>query len=229
MTNPTIFEHSVDVPSTGDFTTTPIFTLTSASSGERRGIFSDGCNGTVVFTDGKDSLLWGGDEYQLGRFINVTNGSSVNKDYTIALRNVLADAENRAIINKATNTTMIYYVGATRPLKGWKEYYDGVGTLNTSTGQRGVDYWSGSAWTGTSTLSSLSAITDNTVSANKPMTQTGTVVFDSTTGVSKPRVIDGICLHWYKMRGCTNLDSGSEMARLTVNAPMQPITDIWDG
>lgn len=219
MLNPKIFKHSVDAPTTGDFTTTPIFTLSDTTT-EREGHFSDGANGTVVFCDGNESLLWGGDEYQLGRFINFTTSGGTNKDYTEALRNSLTDTKNRAILTKAT--TMLFYVGATRPISGFKCYFDNISTKNNSTGTLAVSYWNGSAWT------AVSSLVDGTSSGNKPLRATASVSFTSTVSTSKPRIIDGIALHWYRVSS-SGVATNSHMGKLTVNAPMQKITDIWDG
>lgn len=219
MTSPKIFQTSVDVPTTGNFSTTPLFSLTDTTT-ERQGYFVDGCNGTVVFVDGKDTLIWGGDEYQLGRFINFNTSGTILKDYTEQLRNSLTDSTNRAILTKSS--TMLFYVGATMPLKGFKCYFDSVSTKNNSTGTLVVQYWSGSAWT------AVSSLVDATSSGNKPLRVTGTVSFASTASLSKPKVIDGTALHWYRTSS-SGVATNSHMARLTCNTPMQQIVDVWDG
>ena len=219
LTNPKIFRHTQNVPTTGNFNTTPVFTLTDTTT-EREGKFSLGCNGTVGFCDGKDALIWGGDEYQLGRFINFNTAASINKDYTEQLRNTLTNTQNRAILTKST--TMLFYIGATMPLQGFKCYFDGVSTKNNSTGTLAVQYWSGTAWT------AVSSLVDGTSSGNKPLRVTGAVSFANTASLSKPRIIDNTMLHWYRVSS-SGVATNSHMAQLTVNTPMQPIVDIWDG
>lgn len=219
MTNPKIFRHSQNVPTTGNFNTTPLFSLTDTTT-ERAGNFALGPNGTVGFCDGRNTLIWGGDEYQLGRFINWNASGTILKDYTTELRNTLTDSQNRAILTKSS--TMLFYVGATMPLQGFKCYFDGVSTKNNSTGTLVVQYWSGTAWT------NVSSLTDATSSGNKPLRATGSVSFASTASVSKPKVIDGTALHWYKVSS-SSVATNSHLGRVTVNTPMQALTDIWDG
>lgn len=219
MTNPKIFRHSQNVPTTGNFNTTPLFSLTDTTT-ERQGYFTAGPNGTVGFTDGRDTLIWGGDEYQLGRFINFNTSGTILKDYTIELRNTLTDSANRAILTKSS--TMLFYVGATMPLQGFKCYFDSVSTKNNSTGTLAVQYWTGSAW------SAVTSLVDSTSSGNKPLRATGTVSFASTTTIAKPKVIDGTSLYWYRVSS-SGVANNSHMAQLTVNTPMQALVDIWDG
>ena len=218
-TNPRIFRHSVDVPSTGEFTTTPLFTLTDTAT-NRQGIFSDAPNGTVAFCDGKDSLIWGGNEYQLGSFINFNTSGTINKDYTEVLRNTLTTTLNIATLTK--NSTMLFYVGASRALSGFKVYNSTSLTRNNSTATLVVKYWDGSNW------QAVSSLVDGTSSGNKPLRITGTVSFASTVAVSKPIVRSGIFLNWYRVSS-SGVASGSQIAHVTVNTPMQVITDIWDG
>ncbi len=219
MTNPKIFRHSQNVPTTGNFNTTPLFTLTDTTT-ERLGKFTLGPNGTVGFCDGRDTLIWGGDEYQLGRFINFNTSGNILKDYTIELRNTLNDTQNRAILTKSS--TMLFYVGATMPLQGFKCYFDGISTKNNSTGTLVVQYWTGSAWTAVSNL------IDGTSSGNKPLRATASVSFANTASVAKARVIDGTSLYWYRVSS-SGVANTSHMGRLTVNTPMQALTDVWDG
>jgi hypothetical protein len=220
FTNPRIFRHSVDVPSTGEFTTTPLFTLTDTTT-KRQGIFSDAPNGAVAFTDGKDSLVWGGNEYQLGGFINFNTSGTIYKDQTEFLRNTLMTSGQIATLTKSS--TMLFYVGATRPLSGFKVYNSTSLTRNNSTATLVVKYFNSTGnWT------AVTSLVDGTSSGNKPLRVTGTVSFASTVSVAKPLIRKGIYLYWYRVSS-SGVATGSQIAQVTVNAPMQAIKDVWDG
>lgn len=107
-------------------------------------------------------------------------------------------------------------IGSPRPLKGIKPYVN-VGNVTAST-------LTGSVWNG-STWQSLT-LTDNTVTAGKSLTKTGTVTFATTVGTAKPKYIEGYFLYWYQFY----LSAGDvELYTVTVDAPFQAITDLWDG
>ena len=95
--NPKIFDNTSTVPSTGDFTATPIFTLSDTTT-IRTGVFSEAPQGNVAFCDGRDSLIWGGNEGRLARFINYAPDASFFKDYTVPLQNTLYDSQNIATL-----------------------------------------------------------------------------------------------------------------------------------
>jgi hypothetical protein len=113
------------------------------------------------------------------------------------------------------------YIGSTLPIKGFKPY---VGTANTQTSTMSVQYWGTGGWTAVSSLS------DGTASGGISLAQTGWVTFTSTVGLSKLREIEKSIAHWYKV-----VVSGAAAAftavlpNVTVDVPMQPIQDIWDG
>jgi hypothetical protein len=112
------------------------------------------------------------------------------------------------------NGSNIFLIGSKRPLQGFKFY---VFSGNTVASTLTVKEWQGSSWT---TLS----ITDNT-DTGATLAQTGTVTWTA-TGSAKARYINGLSLYWYQV----SFDAGSvSIYNVTVNAPMQQITNIWDG
>ena len=131
-----------------------------------------------------------------------------------------ADFELPLAAYSGTITSRTYcYVGATRPLKGFKFY---VGTANTTAGSMAVEYWTGSAW------ASVTSLVDNTASGGIPLAQTGTVTFATTESVAKVKVIDSTILYWYRV-SVTDCDNTATVYRVTLDAPFQTIKDIWDG
>ena len=60
------------------------------------------------------------------------------------------------------------------------------------------------------------------------MAQTGEISWASTVSTSKLTVINNIALYYYKFT-FAGMPSGVQVSFCTVDAPMQPIVDIWDG
>ena len=123
-----------------------------------------------------------------------------------------------------TTDTRYWLVGATRPLQGVKYY---IGDANTTTGTTlTVQEWNGSGW---ETLTSVdNNFWDGTAVQGISMAQTGSVTWDSTENTSRLKYIEGKLLYWYQFY----LDTAGADPRIyyiTVDAAMQPITDIWDG
>lgn len=111
------------------------------------------------------------------------------------------------------------YIGSTRPLQGFKFY---IKTANATAATMGVSYWNGSAWT------SVSSLVDGTLVSGKTLAQTGEVTFTSTVSTAKPKVLYDIFIYWYLI-SWTGIDENTDVYYITVDAPMQPILDIWDG
>ena len=112
------------------------------------------------------------------------------------------------------------YVGSTRPLQGIKFY---VGTANATAATSQVYYWNGSAW------SAVSSLIDGTVTvATKTLSGTGTISFTSTVSTAKVKVVHETECYFYE---CvfSGIDDNVTVYYATVDAPVQPIVDIWDG
>jgi hypothetical protein len=120
-----------------------------------------------------------------------------------------------AIPTRAYSDDALYWiVGATRPLQGIKAY------IKNANGESGATvagtHWNGYSW------SSLTNFTDNT----SGLEQTGTMTWTSTVSSAKPKFLNGYYLYWYQFA----LSSGSaDIYYVTVDAPFQPIVDLWDG
>ncbi len=117
-----------------------------------------------------------------------------------------------------SSTSCVFYIGALRPLNGFKLY---VKTANTSASTMTVQEWTGSAWSGLT-------ITDNTRPAAISLAATGTVTFSSTASTSRLKMESGAFLYWYKVE-VTAVVSGTQLYYVTVSQPFQSIKDIWDG
>lgn len=112
-----------------------------------------------------------------------------------------------------------FYLGSSRPIQGFKIYNK---TANTTAGEMVVEYWDGDSFSAVNNLS------DGTSSGGVSFAQTGSVTFDSTVGNAKLKEINGVFLYWYRM-SVSSADTTTQIYHITVDAPMQPIGDIWDG
>ncbi|HLE87592.1 MAG TPA: LamG domain-containing protein [Candidatus Brocadiaceae bacterium] len=118
------------------------------------------------------------------------------------------------------NTITYVYIGSTRPLAGIKFY---IKTANaTASPDATVSYWDGTSWT------TAGSITDGTVSSGKALAVTGSLAFTSTVSTAKPKILYNIAAYWYLV-AWTSIDQNAEIYYTTLDTPMQPIVDIWDG
>jgi hypothetical protein len=110
----------------------------------------------------------------------------------------------------------VFLVGSTVPLKGMKATIGDENTVaSTLTGKE----WNGNVW-------SAITLTDNTASGGISLAQTGTITWSSTVNTAKPIYIEGYFLYFYQF---TLSDGEATISHLTLDAPFQPLVDIWDG
>ena len=214
-----ILQNTTAIPSTGDFSGTALHTDATNSS---VGIFSEAPGGTVVYCNGVETLIWGGDEYRVGGFINIDQAANTFEyDFTEQVSNSTTGVLTSAKLKNDTTGTADGWilVGAVRPLKGIKIY---IQLANTTTGTLGVDYWDGTAWTAVSTL------VDGTSSGGISFAQTGFITFDDTEGSAKVSYKNNRILYWYRLK-VGNMDDNIRVSYCTVDTAIQPVKDIWDG
>lgn len=109
------------------------------------------------------------------------------------------------------------HIGSVRPLKGFKTY---VKTANTAASTMTVYYWDGADW------AAVSSLVDNT-DTGASLAVTGTVTFTSTVASAQKSVIGLLQLYWYKV-AISACDSTTTLSYITLDAPMQDMTNIWD-
>lgn len=83
--------------------------------GNLLGKFSKSPDGTVSYANGKQTLIYGGDEFRCAKFINYDTGSSFTYDYTDRINNDLSDTLNTAIIHPTvdgidSNTSLLLHL-----------------------------------------------------------------------------------------------------------------------
>ena len=315
LTASRILQNVTAIPTAGAFSATALYT---PATGASYGRWSQAPNGDVAYCNGSESCVWGGDEMEIGGFINYLNevaapgagtaqaftadagtnilttgalvqnsggqvdlsttdtlpapltvttyyvhknsdtkytlhssywegyyganiiditdtGAGVHTmmpfsgyptvstqtiyDYTEQLRNTSDDAEDSAVLHKDTDNKVYFYIGAVRPLKGFKLY---VKVANTTASTMGVTYWDGNSWENVASLS------DGTSSGGKSLAVTGSVTFTSTVSTAKLKYIKGIYIYWYRVI-LSAMNAGTSLSYATVDAPFQTIKDIWSG
>ena len=117
----------------------------------------------------------------------------------------------------ATSVANIY-VGSVRPLQGVKFY---VGTANGTAATATAFQWTGAAW------ASL-AVTDGTLMGGKTLAITGEISFPSTVSTAKLKALKRGVAYYYQFV-FTGVDAATTIYYCTLDAPMQTITDLWDG
>jgi hypothetical protein len=112
------------------------------------------------------------------------------------------------------------YIGATRPIQGVKFY---VKHPNATGGTVSGYYWSGSSWT------TVGTITDSTDSpAGTSLAIDGSLSFTSTVGLARAKFIKDRFAYFYQFV-FTDLDADTTIYYCTLDMPIQPVVDIWDG
>lgn len=91
-----VLENTTAIPTTGDFSATALHT---DATGAGIGMFAPAPDGNVVYCNGAEATIWGGDEMRVGSFINYAPDGSFWYDYTNQVNNTLTDSKNIATIN----------------------------------------------------------------------------------------------------------------------------------
>jgi hypothetical protein len=190
--------------------------------GDLKGSFSQAPNGFLAYANGKQVLLWGGNESRIGGFVNYDPAvvTGIYYDYTYKINDDRSDAEFTATLYPAADTKTYLLVGSVLPINGVKFY---VKTPNSSTcATPTIKYWDGSNFT------TVGTVTDGTLVGGKSLGQSGTMTFASTVNVAKPRIMNGIMLYWYQFT-FTLVANTTQIFFSTISIPMQPVQDLWDG
>jgi len=148
---------------------------------------------------------------------NKTTGSVAHYDEFRVSKGIARHTSNFTVPSRAYAAAFPDFLILTeRPLQGIKPYVSEANTYSSTIAGR---YWTGGEF------SSLS-LTDGTTSAGVALAQTGSISFSSTVADAKPFHFNGTNFYAYYF----SLSAGSaEVYLVTVDAPFQPIVDIWDG
>ena len=110
------------------------------------------------------------------------------------------------------------YIGSNRPIQGVKFY---MGTANGSAASAAAYEWTGAVWLAL-------AVADYTAVGGATLAQTGEISFPSTVSTAKLKAIKGSVAYYYRFV-FTGVDAGTTIYHCTLDAPMQAVTDLWDG
>lgn len=159
-----------------------------------------------------------------GLALNVTSGITTTTAYQYHRLLILENTGDGGNHSLNVAEVIFYspctvYIASTKPIKGGKFY---VGTANTTAGTASVNYWANSQWTAATNM------VDGTATAGVTLAKTGEISFDSTVSTAKIRYLDNTVAYWYQFIFSVVSDS-TTIYYCTLDAPMQPILDIWDG
>lgn len=106
--NPVILQNTTAISSQGDFSGNVLYTE-NTSAGTAR--FADAPNGQVAICDGKDALIWGGDENRISAFLTsaatITTSLTNPKNYTKEVQNTLTGVDQRASIGSGIDSDTV--------------------------------------------------------------------------------------------------------------------------
>ena len=208
-------------------TTAALSQLYTEASGAGLARFALLPQNSVGVCDGKNNLIWSGDEMQIGafyRYAGTPTDSDGVVDYTDRVTNTLTDSANVVTISAASSVT--YLIGTMRPANGFKITVGTANTANPST--MTVSYWNGSAFTACTVLGG--SLSDGTLNAAGTITlaNSGNVIITTAKTNETPYLLKGCYLYFYLLTVSAVLSSPT-IVNITANSGMQDLIDIWDG
>ena len=98
LTASQVLINTTAIPNQGDFSATALHT---DASGAGRGRFALWPNDHIAYCNGRESMIYAGDEVPVGAFINYDPAGSFSYDYTTRVRDSLDDADSVAVMSHA--------------------------------------------------------------------------------------------------------------------------------
>lgn len=212
--NGQVFDNTTAVPNQGNFSGTTLF---ADGSGAGKGRFSGAPGGNVVYCNGTESRIWGGDEMGIAGFLVVKDPAEDPADYYDPV------AEENTTTYAAFSGATVVYVGSNRRINQAKFY---VKTANGSASIAGVSeyVYPGASWV------SVTGMSDGTSSGGNALAQTGTISWDFNENTRATFIEDGDQLaYWYKFT-FPGIDSTTSIYYLTcAEGRFRHLENIWDG
>ena len=210
-----VFVNHGQVPHQSQFVATAVW---SDGTGAGRGYFSAAPNGNIIYCNGVETCIWGGEEIECTGFITSTAADTVAdpSDYSSVMLNTRQDTSNVAVIDTAGAD--YWFIRSPRPIQG-VIYYIATGEENEAASTMTGLEWTGSGW-------SALTLTDGTAVSGVSLAQNGKVTFDSTVATSAQTIVEGGLGYWYQF----HIDAGdAKIYYVTLDAPFQDLVDIWCG
>lgn len=209
-----VYENTTAIPSQGDFSGTVWHT---DASGFTLGRFSNAPDYNMTYCNGKESLIWAGNEMRIGALYTIDDaafdGAENPKDYSEIANDLLQTTGHYFTVG---GTQLFFLVFTTRKAKGFKFY---VKSANASASTMTCKVYTNS-WT------AVSNPVDGTSVGGKALAQTGTFSFDSTVSTAKPFHYNGN----YAFAYLFELSAGTaDIYHVTADCPPQALNDVWDG
>jgi hypothetical protein len=219
LTASVVLQNTAVIPATAAWSSSVLWTDTTAAS---TGRFSNAPDGHMIYANGVDTCIWGGDKTNCGAVIIsatalATAGSSpLNpEDFTTEANNTKTDSLNVFTLGGSYKTLLL---GAPRPAKGATFT---LTTVNATANTLEVKESTAGVWT------TISVTSDGTrAGGTTSFAQNGTISWASTVASTKPKYIEGYYLYWYQF---TITDGSAVISNITLDLPFQPIIDMWDG
>lgn len=213
LTGSVVLDNTTAIPSAGNFGSA----LWSDSASAGRGYFSNAPDGQMIYCNGVETCIWGGNETRCGAVILSGTALSALSD-TLTSPYDCTDLLNKSSGSGTTVSSASYgtiLIGTTRKMTGAKFY---VSTANTTSNTLTVKENDGSAWT------ALTVSSDGTSSGGATFAQTGTISWAASS--AKPAYLEGYYLYWYEF----TISAGSAVIyHICPSMSFQAIVDMWDG
>jgi len=97
-----IYQNTTAIPDTGDFTSS----IYTPDAGADKGRWSLAPDGYIAYANGEETCIWGGNEAQVGGFINYDPSDAFFKDFTDQVSNTISTGSgNVATLNRVAQST----------------------------------------------------------------------------------------------------------------------------
>ena len=94
-----VYRNDTAIPSTGDFTATALHT---DASGAGKGRFCNCYMGRLVYCNGAETMVWGGDKARISNFTVYDPNGTFLYDYTVQVQNTQSDTTNVATLKRVS-------------------------------------------------------------------------------------------------------------------------------
>lgn len=217
-----VFVNRTDIGSQGAFDTTSRFDINGNpyyedSATDLVGRFSGAPRGNLSYSNGQESMIFGGDEQHVSALFACTDdgGSSPwNPSNPIEYTDEVNNNITTDSVTFATGAGDNLVLMTTRPIQGIKFYLTGTPVGGTVS----MKYWAGDQWT------AVANPTDGTTG----MTVSGSYTFDHTKSVVKLKHYEELYLYAYLIT-LTGAGASADIYSMTVDTAFQNIVNVWDG
>ena len=176
------------------------------------GRFSGAPRGNLTYSNGQETMIFGGDEQQVSALFACTTDDDLPLlpvEYTDEVNNnIVTD-----YVTCATGASDNLVIMTTRPIQGINF------TIGSSTaGSVAVQYWNGATW------AAVTNVTDGTSGFD----ESGEITFDHTHDVVKLKHYEELYLYAYLVT-LTGAGATANIYNVTVDTAFQDIVNVWDG